>query len=83
MIFNMGGRPGQAVCRRLFERRGLRVDQLWQTKILQVLIHVYLFDNIQMCTFLDIFRCRLPIQTFQLWLKLKRIAHTVLSSSWV
>ncbi|XP_047942464.1 methionine S-methyltransferase-like isoform X1 [Salvia hispanica] len=35
MIFNMGGRPGQAVCRRLFERRGLRVDQLWQTKVLQ------------------------------------------------
>ncbi|XP_057798250.1 methionine S-methyltransferase-like [Salvia miltiorrhiza] len=35
MIFNMGGRPGQAVCRRLFERRGLCVDQLWQTKVLQ------------------------------------------------
>ncbi|KAI3497564.1 hypothetical protein L1887_40279 [Cichorium endivia] len=35
MIFNMGGRPGQAVCKRLFERRGLIVDQLWQTKILQ------------------------------------------------
>ncbi|XP_019056463.1 PREDICTED: methionine S-methyltransferase-like, partial [Tarenaya hassleriana] len=35
MIFNMGGRPGQAVCRRLFERRGIRVTQLWQTKILQ------------------------------------------------
>lgn len=36
MIFNMGGRPGQAVCKRLFERRGLRVNKLWQTKILQV-----------------------------------------------
>ncbi|XP_010533230.1 PREDICTED: LOW QUALITY PROTEIN: methionine S-methyltransferase-like [Tarenaya hassleriana] len=35
MIFNMGGRPGQAVCRHLFERRGIRVTQLWQTKILQ------------------------------------------------
>lgn len=35
MIFNMGGRPGQAVCKRLFERRGVRVDKLWQTKILQ------------------------------------------------
>lgn len=35
MIFNMGGRPGQAVCKRLFERRGFRVDKLWQTKILQ------------------------------------------------
>lgn len=35
MIFNMGGRPGQGVCKRLFERRGLRVTQLWQTKIMQ------------------------------------------------
>ncbi|KAK4800413.1 hypothetical protein SAY86_020900 [Trapa natans] len=35
MIFNMGGRPGQGVCRRLFERRGFRVTKLWQTKILQ------------------------------------------------
>ncbi|XP_047982422.1 methionine S-methyltransferase-like [Salvia hispanica] len=35
MIFNMGGRPGQAVCKRLFERRGLLVDKLWQTKVLQ------------------------------------------------
>ncbi|CAN8253575.1 unnamed protein product [Cochlearia groenlandica] len=35
MIFNMGGRPGQGVCRRLFERRGVRVTQMWQTKILQ------------------------------------------------
>ncbi|KAJ7967922.1 methionine S-methyltransferase [Quillaja saponaria] len=35
MIFNMGGRPGQAVCKRLFERRGFRVSKLWQTKIIQ------------------------------------------------
>ncbi|XAR56244.1 Methionine S-methyltransferase [Bertholletia excelsa] len=35
MIFNMGGRPGQGVCKRLFERRGLCVTKLWQTKILQ------------------------------------------------
>ncbi|KAF2294062.1 hypothetical protein GH714_007187 [Hevea brasiliensis] len=35
MIFNMGGRPGQAVCKRLFERRGFRVDKLWQTKVIQ------------------------------------------------
>ncbi|KAK9217160.1 hypothetical protein WN943_005785 [Citrus x changshan-huyou] len=35
MIFNMGGRLGQGVCKRLFERRGFRVDKLWQTKILQ------------------------------------------------
>ncbi|XP_039053698.1 methionine S-methyltransferase-like isoform X1 [Hibiscus syriacus] len=35
MIFNMGGRPGQGVCRRLFERRGFRVNRIWQTKVLQ------------------------------------------------
>lgn len=35
MIFNMGGRPGQAVCKHLFERRGFQVNKLWQTKILQ------------------------------------------------
>ncbi|KAL1331890.1 methionine S-methyltransferase-like isoform X1 [Arachis hypogaea] len=35
MIFNMGGRPGQAVCKRLFERRGFCITKLWQTKILQ------------------------------------------------
>lgn len=34
MIFNIGGLPGQAVCRRLFEHRGLRLDKLWQTKVL-------------------------------------------------
>lgn len=35
MIFNMGGRPGQAVCKHLFERRGFHVNKLWQTKIIQ------------------------------------------------
>ncbi|KAK1569262.1 hypothetical protein Q3G72_034609 [Acer saccharum] len=35
MIFNMGGRPGQGVCKRLFERRGFCINKLWQTKILQ------------------------------------------------
>ncbi|KMT07867.1 hypothetical protein BVRB_6g145640 [Beta vulgaris subsp. vulgaris] len=35
MIFNMGGRPGQAVCRRLFERRGFHVNKIWQTKVVQ------------------------------------------------
>lgn len=35
MVFNMGGRPGQGVCTRLFERRGFRITKLWQTKILQ------------------------------------------------
>uniref|UniRef100_A0A7N2L3B4 methionine S-methyltransferase n=1 Tax=Quercus lobata TaxID=97700 RepID=A0A7N2L3B4_QUELO len=32
LIFNMGGRPGQAVCKRLFERRGFCVNKIWQTK---------------------------------------------------
>ncbi|XP_054776511.1 methionine S-methyltransferase-like isoform X2 [Prosopis cineraria] len=35
MIFNMGGRPGQGVCSRLFERRGFHITKLWQTKITQ------------------------------------------------
>lgn len=41
MIFNMGGRPGQAVCKRLFERRGLQVNKLWQTKVIQVLLSFF------------------------------------------
>lgn len=35
MIFNIGGRPGQGVCERLFERRGLRISKLWQTRVNQ------------------------------------------------
>ncbi|KAI5072948.1 hypothetical protein GOP47_0013054 [Adiantum capillus-veneris] len=35
MIFNIGGRPGQAVCERLFERRGFRISKLWQTRVNQ------------------------------------------------
>ncbi|XP_040379821.1 methionine S-methyltransferase isoform X1 [Oryza brachyantha] len=35
MIFNMGGRPGQGVCERLFRRRGFCITKLWQTKIMQ------------------------------------------------
>ncbi|XP_058089956.1 methionine S-methyltransferase [Magnolia sinica] len=35
MIFNIGGRPGQGVCKRLFERRGFRIAKLWQTKVIQ------------------------------------------------
>uniref|UniRef100_A0ACD6A8S7 Uncharacterized protein n=1 Tax=Avena sativa TaxID=4498 RepID=A0ACD6A8S7_AVESA len=35
MIFNMGGRPGQGVSERLFLRRGLRINKLCQTKIMQ------------------------------------------------
>lgn len=35
MIFNIGGRPGQGVCKRLFERRGFHITKLWQTKVMQ------------------------------------------------
>ncbi|KAF6139621.1 hypothetical protein GIB67_033625 [Kingdonia uniflora] len=35
MIFNIGGRPGQGVCKRLFERRGFQVTKPWQTKVIQ------------------------------------------------
>ena len=38
MIFNIGGRPGQGVCERLFLRRGFHISKLWQTKIMQVSI---------------------------------------------
>lgn len=48
MIFNMGGRPGQAVCKRLFERRGLRVNKLWQTKVLQVYKNIKPFISMKM-----------------------------------
>jgi len=37
LVFNMGGRPGQGVCQRLFQRQGFRITKLWQTKIMQVL----------------------------------------------
>lgn len=35
MIFNIGGRPGQGVCERLFERRGFQITKLWQTRVIQ------------------------------------------------
>lgn len=35
IILNMGGRPGQAVCQRLFERRGFNIKKLWQTRVNQ------------------------------------------------
>ncbi|CAD5195895.1 unnamed protein product [Musa acuminata subsp. malaccensis] len=35
MVFNIGGRPGQGVCKRLFERRGFHITKLWQTKVMQ------------------------------------------------
>jgi len=35
MIFNLGGRPGRGVLRRLFERRGIAVRELWSTTIPQ------------------------------------------------
>ncbi len=33
MVFNLGGRPGRGVLRRLFERRGVEVRELWSTTI--------------------------------------------------
>ena len=35
VIFNLGGRPGQAVLNRLFTRRGFITRNIWQTKIEQ------------------------------------------------
>ncbi|KAI3872292.1 hypothetical protein MKW98_016568 [Papaver atlanticum] len=35
-IFNIGGRPGKAVCKLLFERRGFQVTELWQRKVIQL-----------------------------------------------
>eukprot|EP00271_Cylindrocystis_brebissonii_P004864 TRINITY_DN16782_c0_g1_i1.p1 TRINITY_DN16782_c0_g1~~TRINITY_DN16782_c0_g1_i1.p1 ORF type:complete len:1130 (-),score=219.78 TRINITY_DN16782_c0_g1_i1:230-3619(-) len=35
VILNMGGRPGQAVCERLFLRRGFHIQKLWQTRVNQ------------------------------------------------
>jgi methionine S-methyltransferase len=35
VIFNLGGRPGRAILRRLFRRRGFAVRDLWTTKIHQ------------------------------------------------
>eukprot|EP00897_Mesotaenium_endlicherianum_P008279 jgi/Mesen1/747/ME000110S_11011 len=35
LILNMGGRPGQAVCERLFTRRGFHITKLWQTRVAQ------------------------------------------------
>ena len=67
MIFNMGGRPGQGVCKRLFERRGFHVNKLWQTKILQAstlpligeVFHPPIFSPIDLCFY------RLRIQIFR------------------
>jgi methionine S-methyltransferase len=35
IILNMGGRPGETVLDRLFQRRGFRIKKVWQRKILQ------------------------------------------------
>eukprot|EP00850_Spirogloea_muscicola_P006228 SM000029S10523 [mRNA] locus=s29:641097:647685:+ [translate_table: standard] len=35
VILNMGGRPGMAVCERLFLRRGFNIRKLWQTRVNQ------------------------------------------------
>ena len=85
LIFNMGGRPGQAVCKRLFERRGFCVNKIWQTKVIQASkTHFtgFYFLFHPKCTTLEMLCYRLLIQIFQPWLKLRRTVHTVLSSSW-
>lgn len=35
LILNMGGRPGLAVCERLFLRRGFHIQPLWHTRVNQ------------------------------------------------
>ncbi|CAI5948538.1 unnamed protein product [Closterium sp. NIES-65] len=35
LLMNMGGRPGMAVCERLFRRRGFEIQRLWQTRVFQ------------------------------------------------
>ncbi len=34
-VFNLGGRPGQAILRQLFQRRGCEVHEVWKTRIRQ------------------------------------------------
>lgn len=66
MIFNMGGRPGQGVCKRLFERRGFHVNKLWQTKILQASKPFKMEVPFPPNFYLESFSlCRLLTQTFQ------------------
>ncbi|MBL4863128.1 MAG: aminotransferase class I/II-fold pyridoxal phosphate-dependent enzyme [Crocinitomicaceae bacterium] len=35
LILNLGGRPGEQVLERLFKRRGLTVQKIWQRRVLQ------------------------------------------------
>jgi methionine S-methyltransferase len=35
IILNLGGRPGTAVLHRLFQRRGLKIEPIWKTKVFQ------------------------------------------------
>lgn len=35
IILNLGGRPGEQVLERLFERRGLSVKKIWQRRVIQ------------------------------------------------
>ena len=35
LILNLGGRPGENVLKRLFERRGLTVKKIWERRVLQ------------------------------------------------
>ncbi|XP_047339346.1 methionine S-methyltransferase isoform X1 [Impatiens glandulifera] len=54
MIFNIGGRPGQGVCKRLFERRGVLVNKMWQTKILQVFTSSLIILYLSKCALVEI-----------------------------
>lgn len=35
LILNLGGRPGEQVLERLFERRGLTVNKIWERRVIQ------------------------------------------------
>jgi hypothetical protein len=62
MIFNMGGRPGQAVCQRLFERRGFHINKLWQTRVIQV---IFTKRTQELDSFTLFFRARLKRNSSQ------------------
>ncbi|MFT6443538.1 MAG: methionine S-methyltransferase [Salibacteraceae bacterium] len=35
LILNLGGRPGEKVLKRLFERRGMNVEKIWERRVIQ------------------------------------------------
>ena len=70
MIFNMGGHPGQAVCKCLFERRSFRVNKIWQTKVIQA----------SKTLFTGFFFFFFPSKTHYLWNALLQAADTDISA---